>query len=151
MNGRKFLEMKTELDRLWFEDDKIFIKTKEGEILWQSFLWYNRLLYATEEQRNNYYTSFSGIHWPDIDEDISYESFYYNNTEPTGISRLFLTHPELNASAVARRLGIQQSLLAAYIRGVKKPSKERENEILDTIKQIGKELVTISINSKDNK
>jgi len=145
MNGRKFLEMKTELDKLWFKDSKIFIQTKEGNILWQSLLWYSRLLYATERQRNNYYTSFSGIHWPDIDEDISYQSFYDNNAEPTGISRLFLTHPELNASAVARRMGIQQSLLAAYIRGVKKPSKERENEILTTIRQIGNELTAISL------
>ena len=145
MNGEEFLKMKTELDKLWFEDNRIYICTKEGKTLWQSLLWYRRLLYATEEQRNNYYTSFSGIHWPDVDEDISYESFYYDEPEPIGISRLFLTHPELNASAVARRMGIQQSLLAAYIRGTKKPSKERENEILVTIRQIGNELAAISI------
>ena len=143
MNGRKFLKMKTELDKLWFEDNKIFIRTKDGETLWQSLLWYHRLFHATEEQRNNYYTSFSGIHWPDIDEDVSYESFLYDDPEPVGISRLFLTHPELNASAVARRMGIQQSLLAAYIRGTKKPSKEREAEILATIRQIGNELAVI--------
>jgi len=133
--------MKTELDKLWFDDNKIFIHTKEGETLWQSLLWYRRLLDATEGQRNNYYTSFSGIHWPDIDEDISFESFYYDDLEPEGISRLFLTHPELNVSAVARRMGIQQSLLAAYIRGTKKPSLNRENEIKTAIRQIGKELI----------
>ena len=143
MNGEKFL--KIELDKLWFEDNKIFICTKRGETLWQSLLWYSRLLYATEEQRNNYHTSFSGIHWTEIDEDMSYESFYYDELEPVGISRLFLTHPELNVSAVARRMGIQQSLLAAYIRGIKKPSKGRENEILATIKQIGEELAAVSV------
>ena len=137
--------MKTELDKLWFEDNKIFIRTNEGKILWQSLLWYSRLLHATQEQRNNYYTSFSGIHWRDIDEDISFESFYYNNPEPTGISLLFLTHPELNVSAVSRRMGIQQGLLAAYIRGTKKPSKNREKEILHTIRQIGHELTSISL------
>ena len=144
MNGEEFL--KIELDKLWFEDNKIFIRTKKGETLWQSLLWYQRLLHASEEQRDNYYTSFSGIHWPDIDEDISYESFFYDDLEPVGISRLFLSHPELNASAVARRMGIQQSLLAAYIRGSKKPSKEREQEILNTIRQIGSELAEITIN-----
>jgi hypothetical protein len=144
MNGEEFLNL--EFDKLWFEDNKIFIHTKKGETLWQSLLWYQRLLYATEEQRNNYYTSCSGIHWPDIDEDMSYESFYYDNPEPVGITRLFLTRPELNASAVARRMGIQQSLLAAYIRGSKKPSKEREQEILNTIRQIGRELAEITIN-----
>jgi hypothetical protein len=137
--------MKTELDKLWFKVDKIFIHTKSGETLWQSLLWYRRLLDANEEQRSNYYVSFSGIHWPDIDEDISFESFYYDNPEPEGISRLFLIHPELNASAVARRMGIQQSLLAAYIRGTKKPSSERENAIKTVIRQIGKELAEVSL------
>jgi hypothetical protein len=137
--------MKTELDKLWFEDNKIFIHTKEGETLWQSLLWYRRLLDATEEQRNNYRTSFSGIHWPAIDEDISFESFYYDNPEPTGISRLFLTHPELNVSAVARRMGIQQSLLAAYIRGNKKPSPDRVKEIEKAIHELGAELMSVTI------
>ena len=145
MNGGELLEITMKLDKLWFEDNKIYVRTIDGETLWQSLLWYRRLLFATEEQRNNYYTSFSGIHWPDIDEDVSFESFYYEDLEPTGISLLFLTHPELNASAVARRMGIQQSLLASYIRGTKKPSKEREEEILSTIREIGKELASITL------
>lgn len=135
--------MKTELNKVWFEDDKIFIITKDGTTLWQSLLWYRRLLDATEKQRNNYHVSFSGIHWPEIDEDVSFESFYYDNPEPVGVSRLFLTHPELNVSAVARRIGIQQSLLAAYIRGVKKPSPKRENEIIAAVRLIGTELATL--------
>lgn len=79
----------------------------------------------------------------EIDEDISYESFEYDMPEQVGISRIFLTHPELNASAVARRLGIQQNLLAQYIRGLKKPSAEREQKILETIREIGCELSTV--------
>ncbi|MDR2910929.1 MAG: DUF2442 domain-containing protein [Bacteroidales bacterium] len=135
--------MEIKISKLWFEGNKIFILTEKGETLWQSLLWYSRLLDATKEQRKNYRTTFSGIHWPDIDEDMSYESFYYNNLEPEGISRLFITHPELNVSAVARRLGIQQSLLAAYIRGTKKPSIDRENEIKVVIRQIGNELAKL--------
>ena len=63
--------------------------------------------------------------------------------KPVGISRFFLTHPELNASAVTRRLGIQQSLLAQYIRGLKKTSAEREQMILDAIREIGSELSAV--------
>ena len=81
-----------------------------------------------------------GIHWEEIDEDISYESFEYDDPEPTGISRFFLTHPEINASAVARRMGMNQSLLAQYIRGLKKPSEERSNMIMQTVREIGEEL-----------
>ncbi|MDR0572853.1 MAG: DUF2442 domain-containing protein [Tannerella sp.] len=137
------MEKELTIKKLWFNDDKIFILTDDGQELWQSLLWYRRLQNATEKQRNTYTVSCSGIHWAEIDEDISYESFFYDNSEPTGISRLFLTHPELNVSAVARRMGIQQSLLSAYIRGNKKPSAARENEIKQAIRKIGAELASI--------
>ena len=129
--------------RVWFEGERIYIETDDGRTLWQSILYYQRQKNATDEQRNDYELGHFGIHWEEIDEDISYESFEYDNPEPTGISRIFLTHPELNASAVARRLGIQQSLLAQYIRGLKKPSAEREQKILDTIREIGCELSAV--------
>jgi hypothetical protein len=127
--------------KVWISDDKIFIETDDGRTLWQSILYYRRLIEATDEQRNNYELNAFGIHWEDIDEDVSYESFLYDNPEPVGISRFFLTHPELNASAIARRMGMKQSLLAAYIRGMKKPSVKRENEIMNTVRQIGMELI----------
>ena len=129
--------------RVWFDGERIYIETDDGRTLWQSVLYYQRLKNATEEQRNDYELGHFGIHWEEIDEDISYESFEYENLEPVGISRIFLTHPELNASAVARRLGIQQSLLAQYIRGLKKPSAERERKILETIREIGTELSAV--------
>ena len=129
--------------RVGFEGERIYIETDDGRTLWQSILYYQRLKNATDEQRNDYELGHFGIHWEEIDEDISYESFEYENPEPTGISRIFLTHPELNASAVARRMGIQQSLLAQYIRGLKKPSAEREQKILETIREIGCELSAV--------
>ena len=119
--------------KVWFEGERIYIETDDGRTLWQSILYYQRLRNATKEQREDY------------DEDVSYESFEYDDPEPAGISRLFLTHPEINASAVARRMGMQQSLLAQYIRGIKRPSKEREQAILNTVREIGKELSGISI------
>jgi len=139
------METEIKVSKLWFDDNKIFIRTESGVELWQSLLWYARLRNATDEQRNNYRFSYSGIHWPDVDEDISFESFFYGNPEPVGISRLFLTHPELNAAAIARRMGMKQSLLAAYICGSKKPSKERENEIMRTVKKIGEELTAMEL------
>lgn len=139
------MQTEVKISKLWFDNDKIFIRTEDGRELWQSLLWYHRLLHANAEQRGNYRLSYSGIHWAEVDEDISFESFFYDNREPVGISRLFLTHPELNASAVARKMGIQQSLLAAYIRGTKKPSKERENSIITTVQQIGKELASVTL------
>ncbi len=110
---------------------------------WQSLLYYRRLRNATDEERANYEIDDEGIHWYDLDEDVSFESFEYDDPEPTGISRIFLSHPELNASAVGRRLGISQSLMAQYINGTKKPSKERERLIMDEIILISQELQRI--------
>ncbi len=59
--------------------------------------------------------------------------------------QLFMQYPELNASAIARRLGIKQSLFAAYISGTKRPSEERLALILDTIRTFGKELQNIVV------
>ena len=66
-----------------------------------------------------------------------------NNPEPTGISKVLLLHPELNLAAVARRMGMKQSLLAAYACGTKKPSASREEEIKEVLRQIGRELTAV--------
>ena len=46
--------------------------------------WYPRLLFATPEERNNWCLigKGSGIHWPDLDEDISIEGLLIGN--PSG-------------------------------------------------------------------
>lgn len=54
-----------------------------------------------------------------------------------------MAHPEINASAVARRLGMAQSLLAQYISGAKIPSEERLEMIEAEIREIGKELIAV--------
>jgi hypothetical protein len=131
------------ISKIWFADDRIYGLTDDGRELWQSLLYYRRLRNATDEERANYEIDDEGIHWYDLDEDVSFESFEYDDPEPTGISRIFLSHPELNASAVGRRLGISQSLMAQYINGTKKPSKERERLIMDEIILISQELQSI--------
>ena len=128
------------ISKIWFANDRIYGLTDDGRELWQSLLYYRRLRNATDEERANYEIDDEGIHWYDLDEDVSFESFEYDDPEPTGISRIFLSHPELNASAVGRRLGISQSLMAQYINGTKKPSKERERLIMDEIILISLEL-----------
>jgi hypothetical protein len=132
------------ISKIWFDGDRIYGLTDDGRTLWQSLLYYRRLRQATEAERQDYEMDDEGIHWYKLDEDVSFESFEYDDPEPVGISRIFLSHPELNASAVGRRLGISQSLMAQYINGTKKPSKEREHLIKQEIANIGKELQTVS-------
>ncbi|WP_129616144.1 MULTISPECIES: DUF2442 domain-containing protein [Bacteroides] len=134
------------ITKLWFADNRIYVQTDKGEKLYQSLLFYPRLLTASNEEREKYEFWDYGIRWDAIDEDMSYESFYYDDTkEPApGIQDAFLSNPELNISAVARRMGIQQSLLASYIKGTKVPSPERKKLILDTIHDIGNSLLAVS-------
>lgn len=132
------------ITKIWFENDRIYGLTDDGRTLWQSLLYYRHLRYATDEEREQYRIGHFGIHWEKLDEDVSFESFEYDDPEPVGISKFFLSHPEINASAIARRLGIQQSLFAAYINGTKKPSKEREEMILNEIRALGAELQNTS-------
>ena len=133
------------IEKLWFENNRIYVINDKNETLFQSLKFYPRLLCATDAQRQSYECWDYGIRWDEIDEDMSYESFYFDDTkEPvTGIQDAFLSNPELNISAVARRMGIQQSLLASYIKGTKTPSPDRKKLILDTIHDIGEDLLAI--------
>ena len=130
------------ISKIWFADDRIYGLTDDGRTLWQSLLYYRRLRNASDNERADYEMDEEGIHWYALDEDVSFESFEYDDPEPVGVAKVFLSHPELNAAAVGRRIGISQSLMAQYINGTKKPSKERERRILDEVAAIGRELQT---------
>lgn len=134
------------IKKLWFANNRIYIQTTEGEELYQSLYFYPRLLHATPEQLADCELWDDGIHWESLDEDVSLESFRYSETkEPApGLQTAFLTNPELNVSAVARRLGIRQSLLASYIKGTKRPSEARKAQILNAIHDIGRSLMNVN-------
>jgi len=134
-----------EIEKVWFADDKIFITTNTGKELWQSLLWYPRLRLASDDQRSRYEIDDEGIRWNELDEDVSLESFLYDNPEPTGIALIFRKFPELNAAAISRRIGMKQSLLAAYISGRKKPSDVQEARIKNEIRAFAKELSMVQL------
>lgn len=130
--------------KIWLTDTEIWIQTKDGKTASEMFVDYPRLKYATQEQRKNYTTDDFGIHWEELDEDLSFEGFFQKKNDCL-LYRLFMEHPELNASAIARRMGISQSLFAQYISGIKKPSEKRLNEILATMQEVGRELMSIKL------
>ena len=128
------------IKEIWFDADYIYGRDEDGKEYKQSLLWYPRLRQANDEERGKYTFSLSGIHWRNLDEDVSFESFEYEDTEPSALQRFFLTHKEINVAEFARRIGMNPTLLRNYINGFKKPSKEREQEILDHIHKLGEEL-----------
>ena len=129
--------------KIWFEDLYIYAESEDGRILRQSLLWYPQLKDATDEERANYALGLTGIHWRHLDEDVSFESFFYEDAEPTPLQHFFLTHKEINVAEFAKKVGINASLLRNYINGFKKPSKERENDILACIHEMGKEFSAV--------
>lgn len=55
--------------------DELIVELEDGRTLSVPLAWYPRLLYASEEERQNWRLigKGEGIHWEDLDEDISVE------------------------------------------------------------------------------
>jgi hypothetical protein len=58
-----------------FTEDTLAVDLSDGRTIVVPLTWYPRLLEATAEQRSRWKISGAGfgIHWPDIDEDLSTE------------------------------------------------------------------------------
>ncbi len=54
-----------------FDDSLFWVDLEDGRTLGVPLTWFPRLLRATPEQRNAFELSPSGLHWDEIDEDIS--------------------------------------------------------------------------------
>lgn len=130
--------------KVWTTETEIWVERANGEKGVERFADYPRLREATKEERNAYEVHPYGLHWKTLDEDLSFDGFF-NKKEHTPLYRFFMDHPELNASAIARKLGISQSLFAQYINGNKRPSAERERQIAEQIRHIGAELMAVSL------
>lgn len=59
--------------KVWFDDNNMWVLFTDGRQLSVPLAYFPRLLKANQEQRNNFIISGGGIglHWDDIDEDIS--------------------------------------------------------------------------------
>ncbi|MDX2301679.1 MAG: DUF2442 domain-containing protein [Microscillaceae bacterium] len=58
---------------LWFEDSKMYLRLADGRELGIPLDWFPKLRDASEEQRNHwrFIGNGQGIHWEDLDEDLS--------------------------------------------------------------------------------
>jgi hypothetical protein len=56
-------------------EDELRVTLMDGRTIAVPLAWYPRLLHATKKQRANWRTCAGGygIHWPDLDEDLSTE------------------------------------------------------------------------------
>lgn len=71
------------------------------------------------------------------------KGFIYNIAEikfSYDLESFFDFYKVINAKALSERIGMNQSLLAQYIKGNKKPSVSQTKRILQGVQQIGREL-----------
>lgn len=68
-------------------DDTLAVDLADGRTISVPLAWYPRLLHGTQEERNSwrFIGDKEGIHWPDLDEDISVENLLLG--KPSGESQ----------------------------------------------------------------
>ncbi|WP_033927292.1 DUF2442 domain-containing protein [Sphingomonas sp. 35-24ZXX] len=54
-----------------FDDAQMWVELEDGRTLGIPLAWFPRLVRATTAQREDFFLSPDGIHWDEIDEDIS--------------------------------------------------------------------------------
>lgn len=54
-----------------FDEDLMWVELDDARVVGVPMAWFPRLFHATAAQRMDFFLSPSGIHWDEIDEDIS--------------------------------------------------------------------------------
>lgn len=80
-------------------------------------------------------------------------TFQYENNQVTrddiqityDLESFFTFYKVINAKALSERIGMNQSLLAQYIKGLKKPSSSQVRRIMKGVQEIGRELCEVRL------
>ncbi len=135
------------IKNVWFENERIYMLSNDDRVYSRPLEAFPVLKDATDNERNGYTLEMRGtaVRWIGLDEDIHISSFY-EKAEPeydNEIAKIFSRFPQLNVSEVARNIGINKSLLAKYIYGIRKPSRKRIAQIRESLHALGKELIAV--------
>ncbi len=66
-------EAKDKIAGISFQSDTLSAELMDGRVITVPLAWYPRLANASPAQRNNWELTAAGfgVHWPDVDEDLS--------------------------------------------------------------------------------
>jgi hypothetical protein len=133
-------------------DDELSVRLWDGRTISVPLTWYPRLLNATEEQRKNWRISGGGygIHWEDIDEDLSTEGLLRGAPAPrqslTGGEWYSLhrkgqdsNESETKSAIIERVEPDNKKGILEYLVEAEEASREL-HAIMETIGQVAKEL-----------
>lgn len=64
------------INKVWVDDAHVWAETTNGWKANYPFYRWSRLAMATKEQRQRFFLSRYGIHWPELDEDLSFSGLF---------------------------------------------------------------------------
>jgi len=74
--------------RVVVSDDELKVELEDGRTVSAPIVWYPRLCHGTQAERANFEIGPYGIHWPDLDEDISIRGLLLGNKSGESASSL---------------------------------------------------------------
>lgn len=66
-----------------FDDNSMWIELADGRTLGIPLAWFPKVLHATSQQRQQCELSIKGIHWNELDEDISIDGLLAGRGDST--------------------------------------------------------------------
>lgn len=78
-------------------------------------------------------------------EDLGFEVGADNLKLNLDLQQFFQYYKVLNANFLAKRIGMNPTLLSQYVRGKKQPSSKQTAKIIQGIQSIGKELAELNL------
>lgn len=71
-----------------FDDDQMWVELEDGRTLGIPLVWFPRLLHGSPEQREACFLSPDGLHWDELDEDISVAGLIAGRGDQTRFARM---------------------------------------------------------------
>ena len=68
-----------QISEVWFDESKVYFNLKDGRIIGSPLSWFPRLQNADSNQRQQWRLigKGTGVHWEEIDEDLSVEGMFF--------------------------------------------------------------------------
>jgi len=65
------MSISVQATKVEFDDDQMWVHLDDGRVVGVPLAWYPRLLHGSADDRGRVWISPSGLHWDELDEDIS--------------------------------------------------------------------------------
>ena len=139
--------MNNAIKKLWFTNDRIWIKTTDGTVKNLMLEVFPELYYATNYEREDFYLydNDRSIRWDNIDLDINISNFFEDITinSDNEVNKLLSQFPFLDLKAFASYVNMHWTKLARYKFGVWEPSEAEFEDINKGLQQIAKEMLEV--------